>query len=160
MICQAYNTNRAQLQNISSEYESEYTYATQSYDYKPYQSGEKSDDHRGFNYNQSISDYNNKNPSSHYHISNGKHSEISFDTASANKIRKKKHKITKQQTTPSFKVESFKPLNSVDCGGQALFNGHKNPSNTSEFNIDGYSQFKDNNYKYNNVKKLTSLFNL
>lgn len=28
MICQAYKTNRVQLHNFSSEYESEYTYAT------------------------------------------------------------------------------------------------------------------------------------
>jgi hypothetical protein len=38
-------------------------------------------------------------------------------------------------------------LNSIDCGGQALFNNHVNPSNSSDFNIDPDGDDSQNNLK-------------
>lgn len=34
---------------------------------------------------------------------------------------------------------------SIDCGGQAYFNNHANPSNTSDFNIDCDDSSNTNN---------------
>ena len=67
MICQAVKSQQGKL--VSTEYESEYQYQTESYDFRPYQSLDTDNgrsEARGFKYNQSIHDHSSHRDDDNY----------------------------------------------------------------------------------------------